>query len=553
MDWRQFEKLIQNLKGLGGQRIAALGILGALVIAIIALGSYYASRSGVETLYVGLSQQDVSRMGAALAEAGISFEASADGTKLGVPFGQAPQARALLAEKGLPGSPNAGYELFDKLGALGLTSFMQEVTRVRALEGELARTILNIKGIRAARVHLVLPDGGSLRTRKQLPAASVVIRTDVPGDATSASAIKHLVGAALPEMTPEQVTVIGTDGTVLSGGSDLSTEASTKLVELERNMARQIQDNVRRTLSPYLGVEQFSVSATVRLNADKRQTNETTFDPEKRVERSTRVVKETQSSQDGTGGGVVSAEQNIPDESSASKSKDQNKRAQDRKEETANYEIGSKSTTTTSDGYRIEGLSLAIVVNKRRLVELFGKELSDEELKEEVSRIEQLAQSAIGFDAKRGDRISIAAVNFVPDAAMSEAEGGSAWTFMLLSLAGVLIKSMTVLAVAAIVVWVGFKPAIRTLLTGAPGNDGVAALEGPAGPVSNGMPALETSEMASPLAEQGANPFGRDMPSESGSVYGRRQIDIPQERLGKIIEMDEAKATEVLRDWVRNG
>jgi flagellar M-ring protein FliF len=306
-------------------------------------------------------------------------------------------------------------------------------------------------------------------------------------------------------------------------------------------------------LSPYLGVEQFAVSATVRLNADKRQTNETIFDPDKRVERSTRVVKETQSSQDGAGGGVVSAEQNIPDESGSPKGNDQNKRAQDRKEETANYEIGSKSTTVTSDGYRIEGLSVAIVVNKRRLVESLGKELSDDELKEEVSRIEQLAQSAIGFDPNRGDRLSVAAVNFVPGAAMSEDEGAPAWTFMLLSLAGVLIKSMTVLAVVAIVVWVGFKPAIRTLLNGVAGNEAVPALAGPGASLSSEIPILQNTEMASPLSEPGVNPFGTDVPSEFGSVYGRRQIDVPQERLGKIIEMDEAKATEVLRDWVRNG
>ncbi len=178
MDWRQFENLYRSLLGLGRRRLLALGAAGVSIFALITIGSYFASHSNFETLYVGLTPSDVSRVGAALSEAGIPFESSIDGTKLSVPIGQTAQARALLAEKGLPGSQSAGYELFDKLGALGLTSFMQEVTRVRALEGELSRTIQYLKGVRAARVHIFLPDQNVLQVKKEAPSASVVIRTD---------------------------------------------------------------------------------------------------------------------------------------------------------------------------------------------------------------------------------------------------------------------------------------------------------------------------------------------------------------------------------------
>ena len=130
---------------------------------MVGLGSYYLSRPQLETLYTGLIAQDVSRIGAALREAGIAFDVNAQGTAVLVRYGQTAQARMLLAEKGLPSSANAGYELFDKLGSMGLTSFMQEITRVRALEGEIARTIQAMKGVKAARVHIVLPDSGSFR------------------------------------------------------------------------------------------------------------------------------------------------------------------------------------------------------------------------------------------------------------------------------------------------------------------------------------------------------------------------------------------------------
>ena len=190
------------------------------------------------------------------------------------------QARALLAEKGLPGSPSAGYELFDKLGALGLTSFMQEVTRVRATEGELARTIQYLKGVRAARVHLVLPDGNALSVKKQTPSASVVIRTDVAGDATAAPAIRHLVAAAIPEMKPDEVEVIGTDGTLLGGANGTPGDAPSQKLDLEHQIAKQIQDSVRRTLSPYLGSTISRSARSPGSTSDKHQTSETKFDPE---------------------------------------------------------------------------------------------------------------------------------------------------------------------------------------------------------------------------------------------------------------------------------
>lgn len=552
MDWRQFENLFRSLQGLGRTRLLALGAAGVFVVAAITIGSYYASRSSFETLYVGLTPPDISRMGSVLSEAGIAFDASSDGTKLGVPMGQAAQARALLAEKGLPGSSSAGYELFDKMGALGLTSFMQEVTRVRALEGELSRTIQYLKGIRAARVHLFLPDQNALRTRKQAPSASVVIRTDLSGDASSAPAIKQLVASAIPEMTADEVSVIGTDGTVLSGPGSGASQSSAQMLDIERNLAQQIQDSVRRTLSPYLGIDNFEVSAMARLNFDKHQTNETAFDPEGKVERSTRVVKDSESSQDG-GSKNVSVQQNIPNEKSGGG--EQTKKAQDRKEETTNYEISSKQAVTTSDGYKIENISVAVVVNKKRLAEVLGKAADGPELDKKIAEIEKLAQSAAGIDAKRGDRVSVAAVNFAPS--LFAETGGSEWTSALLGVAGTGIKSLTILLVAAIVVMAGFKPVMQTLLNTGPSMSAIeqpaqiAAIAGP--PITSmdsSMAPLDMPEMASPLLS-GANPFGADSPSMD---FGGRSLVLgPVEKLGAIIARDEDQATAILKHWVKNG
>lgn len=558
MDWRQFENLIQSLKGLGRQRLIALGVAGAFVFALITIGSYFASRSAYDTLYVGLTPSDVSRMGTVLTEAGIAFETSTDGTKLSVPIGDTAQARALLAEKGLPGSQTAGYELFDKLGALGLTSFMQEVTRVRALEGELSRTIQYLKGVRAARVHIFLPDQNALRVKKQSPSASVVIRTDIAGDAAAAPAIKHLVASAIPEMSPEEVQVIGTDGTILGGGKSATGDAPVQMLELERTVAQQIQDSVRRTLVPYLGMDNFQVSAIARLNLDKRQTSETNFDPESKVERSTRVIKEAQSSQDASKTNV-SVEQNIPGE--ATPNKDQAKKAQDRKEETTNYEISTKSASTTSEGYKVDNISVAVVINKRRLAEVMGKDAKAEDLDRQVAEIEKIALSAAGIDKKRGDHISVSAVDFAPTPFESDAASGG-WQPLVMSLAGTGIKSLTILLLAAIVVMAGFRPVMRTLLSNGAveGPAAVAALGSPIASITGtGTAPLDMPEMASPLLEPGANPFDGEGGMAMGSGFGGdlsfgRSLALgPVEKLGAIIDSDEEQATAILKHWVKNG
>jgi len=197
----QLERLWRSLMALGARRLATLGLVGLAVFAAVGLGSYYLSRPQLEAIYTGLSPQDVSRIGAALKEAGIAFDVNSQGTAVLVRYGQTAQARMLLAEKGLPSSASAGYELFDKLGSMGLTSFMQEITRVRALEGEIARTIQVMKGVKAARVHIVLQDTASFRRSRQAPSASVIVRTESAGDFSSAQAIRHLVAAAVPGLT----------------------------------------------------------------------------------------------------------------------------------------------------------------------------------------------------------------------------------------------------------------------------------------------------------------------------------------------------------------
>ena len=281
-----------------------------------------------------------------LAKRAILFDVKSDGTSILVPFGKADQARMYLAEKGLPTSNNAGYELFDNMGSLGLTSFMQEITRVRALEGEISRTIQAMRGIKAARVHIVLPEKGSFRRGDQAPSASVVIRTEGDFAMESAQSIRQLVAAAVPQLTAAEVTILDTNGRLLASKDDGTNAGAVMSATLEQNVSASVDENIRKALAPYLGVGHFQTSVQVALDTDRRQTNETVFDPESRVERSVRVVRESGDSKNSTSDNATGVEQNIPQEEIASKNGDSSTEKTDKREELTNYEFNSKTVST---------------------------------------------------------------------------------------------------------------------------------------------------------------------------------------------------------------
>jgi flagellar M-ring protein FliF len=270
-----------------------------------------------------------------------------------------------------------------------------------------------MKGVKAARVHIVLQDTASFRRSRQVPSASVIVRTESAGDFSSAQAIRHLVAAAVPGLTIDQVTVLNTDGTILASGGESASAAPGKMVSLEKTFSKELQDNIAKTLAPYLGLGNFEISVAARLNTDKRQTNETAYNPESRVERSVRVVKETGSQQNSANRTAVGAEQNVPAEQQGASGGDQSKRTNERREELTNYEVGTKTTSTVSEGYRLESLTVAVVVNRKRLVAALGDNAGPEAVDKQLKEVERLVASAAGIDTKRGDRVSVAALEFI--------------------------------------------------------------------------------------------------------------------------------------------
>jgi flagellar M-ring protein FliF len=534
----QLERLWSSLLGLGGRKLFALALMGVTVFATVGLSSYYLSRPDLEMLYGGLNAQDVSRIGAALKEAGIHFDVNSQGTAVLVRRGQSAQARMLLAEKGLPSNANAGYELFDKLGSIGLTSFMQEITRVRALEGEMARTIQGMRGVKAARVHIVMPETGSFRRTRQPPSASVIIRTESANDFSAGPAIRHLVAAAVPGMTVDQVTVLSTDGTILASGGDSASATPAKMISLEKTIGRELRDNIAKTLTPYLGFNNFEISVAARLNTDKRQTNETSYNPESRVERSVRVVKETGNQQNSNSRTPVSVEQNVPAEQTAtSPAGDQSRRSNERREELTNYEVSSKVVNTVSEGYKIEQLTVAVVVNRKRLLAALGEGAGPEAVDKQLKEVERLIESAAGVDAKRGDRITVAAVDFTGGQAL-EPVASPGIVEQLFSHLSSVINAAAILGVSALLIMFGLRPATRALLENRSSEPEAAAK------LQADTPLTEVPAVAGAAGGEQPNQIA-DLTEKLGRT--------PLKRLEQMIDYDEDQAAAILRQWMRGA
>ena len=554
----QAKRLGANLMALGARRLAALALIGGLVFALTGFAGWWLSRPSQEILYSGLDRDDVVGIGAALQEAGVGFDVSADGTAVLTAVGQTAQARMILAQKGLPHSGNVGDELYDKLGSLGLTSFMQEVTRVRAMEGELARTIQMMRGVKAARVHVVLGDDGSFRRERQPASASVIIRGEgLDGHATG-QAIRKLVAAAVPGMKPEAVTVLDVDGQLLASGSDSLENAPDNLLALQMSVSRNLRESIIRTLSPYLNPHNFQVSVAAKLNADKTQTSETTYDPDKRVERSVRVTKEKQNSQNSAGAQAASVQTNIPKTPNSSGDTKQSNDSTDKKEELTNYEVSSRQVTVTSQGFTVKGLSVALLINKAALAATLGDKADAGAMDKSIKDIEALASQAAGLDAARGDTIKVAVVDFA-DASkdMAPVSGPSIMEIVGRQL-GTILSALAALAVGAMLILFGVRPLTVALLA--------APTAGDAASVSEGAPAA----LAPPIFEI-RNALGNGSPdlNNLGGVSDNlllnsdndpfldalreRRSNGARQKLQKLVDFDEEHAAHVLKQWIKQG
>lgn len=551
----QFPQVLKNFAALGQTRLLVLGGVGILSMAIILAAALYVNKPAYETLYVGLETMDLNKISIALAESNVNFQVGTDGTSIQVPVGMTSKARLLLAERGLPDSANAGYELFDNVGSLGLTSFMQEVTRVRALEGEIGRSIQQIDGVAAARVHIVMPDVGNFRRGEQKPTASVMIRASATAGRKAASSIRHLVASAVPGLEVDDVTLLDSTGQLLASGDDVGNGAFNRSLTLSQNVQQELETKIDKALAPFLGMDNFRSTVTAQLNTDSQQIQETVFDPESRVERSVRTTKEDQKSQETTPDTAATVEQNVPQAApqgggGGPKSSDESAK----KEEQTNYEINSKTTATVRNGYTVDKISIAVVVNKGRLAKMIGEPADQAKIDAYLAEMQKIVASAAGISTNRGDVVTITAMDFLETQLLDQAVAGPGFMEVLSRNSAGIINSLAFVAVAFLVVWLGVRPIVRSFSGGSAataelGQD-AAGLELP-----DFSPALGGAGAGGGLMDGFGADFGFDstddlLSGDNGDGdFNRRVREGPERRLSRMVEISEERAAKILRKW----
>src|SRR5215475_13117239 len=360
------------------------------------------------TLFTDLSLEDSSSIIKDLERQAIPYEIRNEGSVILVPKDKVTRLRMKLAEGGLPKGGGVGYEVFDKSDALGTTSFVQNINHLRALEGELARTIRAIDRIQAARVHLVLPERPLFSRETPEPSASIVVRVRGALEPQQIRAIRHLVASSVNGLKPQRVSIVDESGNLLADGAatDIDQQAGDERRNaFEKRMRKQVEDIV----SSVVGAGRARVQLAADFDYNKITQTSDKFDPEGRVLRSSQTREEQSAT--GADNGQVTVNNELPGQQrndATTAAREQSKKS----EETNNYEISRTTKTEVTEAGRVNRISVAVLVDGVYSKNEKGEMVYQDRTKEQLDRIAAVVRSAIGFDQKRGDQVEVVNLRF---------------------------------------------------------------------------------------------------------------------------------------------
>lgn len=539
------ERLLAAFGSAGPARLlAALGVTGLVAATLFAI-MFKVGGEEKALLYSGLSLKDASAVTESLDKDKIKYELSSDGTSIYVPRSKIATARMDLAAEGLPGQASIGYEIFDKQDAMGQTSFVQNINKLRALEGELARTIDSLDTVENARVHLVIPEKQLFETNQDPPTASIVVGLQ-RGNLSDAqiTAIRNLVASSVKGLTPDKITILDERGELLAS-AQTSGEAQAGAMD---NQKAQYEERTRKRIQEMLEglVGTGAVRVQVSADMDFSQINQTeeSFDPDKVVPRSTRTVEETAA--DKSADNAVTQGQNVPDGTAAAAAGGASSNT-NRTDETVNYEISKTTKTSITVPGTVTRLSVAVAVDGVTTPAAKAGEESKwaPRTEEEMSRITALVRSAAGINDDRGDKIEVANVRFARAGLDIGTKSPKKFDFDKNDI----MRAVELLALALIAVAMIFFVA-RPMIKGMFGEGGTFAGK-------NGA-------LGIPVGTQMAMPTGGSidaLPSSGGDITGNETVDIARiqgavnanamKQVSEVVNENPEQTVSVIRSWLQ--
>lgn len=401
--------------------IVRIGVIASVVLSLGIFFYFIVNRAytpDMELLYGDLDLSDGSRIISRLDLMGIKSEVKGGGSQIYVPSNEVTRLRMALAEDGLPSGGNVGYEIFDRSDSLGTTSFVNNINKVRALEGELSRTIRSLAKVSSARIHLVLPKKDLFNREVVEPRASIMLRLTNVGKLGSGQvkAIQHLVAAAVPGLSVRNISIVDDKGNLLARGMEGDEDATTSNLDESRfEYESRLGKSLEALIGRIVGFDKVRAEVTADMDFDRQTENSEIFNPDGQVIRSTQTVEDGQNTKEtsAVGGGGVSVANSIPGAKGGA-GNEANNSEHKHTEETINYEISKTLKTHIHENGGIKRISVALLVDGNHVTDANGKTEYHPRTKEELAQIERLVKSTIGFDAKRGDVVEVVNMQFAP-------------------------------------------------------------------------------------------------------------------------------------------
>jgi flagellar M-ring protein FliF len=537
--------LPEFLKGNGPARFGVMAGVAAVLTAFFLYVAGVISEPPKTILYSGLDPRAAAQVTAKLDAMNVKYDAKGDGGTILVPADEVVKLRMQLASENLPAA-GTGYEIFDKSDSFGTTAFVQNINRLRALEGELARSIETIDGIDSVRVHLVIPERQIFSREDQSPSASVVLRTQGTMNRGEVTAIQHLVAAAVAGLMPNRVAIVDDKGTLLAGGDD-KTGPDAAAADQEQHTT-DIEDKLRQRIesivASVVGPGHVRVQVAADMNYDHTSTTSETFDPDSKVVRSTQTVEQNSADTNAQNGGAVSVANALPNAQQSGG--DNTKSTSGRTEETTNYEISKTTKTSVVDAGTVKRLSVAVAVDGTTKTDAAGKDSYIPRTPQELTQIEALVKSAIGYDKTRGDDVKV--VN-MPFAHLDVAEAtpapkpllglDSAYWFKIIE-AGIL--SLTALLMGLFVV----RPLIGRMF-GPQAAGAATALY--AQPIAGQLPGPADAQAATAGGAQAALPAPAQSSIDISRIEGQVR-DSSIKKVGEVVGSHPEEALAIIRTWL---
>ncbi|WP_296819098.1 flagellar basal-body MS-ring/collar protein FliF [Brevundimonas sp.] len=542
------------LQRFGVGRLAALAGVAAGVAAVLVAVMLRVGQPPSSLLYSNLDLREASEVTAALDQAGIAYETRGDGSTIMVNRDEVGTARLLLADRGLVTSGSVGYELFDTQSALGQTEFQQNLNRKRAIEGEIARTIMSMRGVNSARVLIALPERQLFQQEAAPVTASVTIDTggrELSGE--EIRAIQQLVATAVTGLRPDRVTIVDSNNRLLAAGGEgegfSGALASERRAEIEQRLQRTLTELVEGVVGP--GAARVQVSAEID---ESRQTiQQQQYDPDGQVVRSSSTSESTAEDNEGGQGGTASIEDQLPDGGVAEAGVSGPSSRSGDTTETTNYEISSTTTTTVREPGAIERLSVAVAVDGV-LTPASGGEGEPAyapRSEEDMERIQSLVRSAMGFNQERGDQLEVVNVRFArPAIADGGAESaGSMFDFDRNDIMRA-VELLVLLVVGALMIFFVLRPLVKAASGGGAGGQlaiaGVAPQALPGAPAAGGQQLLQAASGGAP---QLLPPSEMDQRLDIARIEGQVKASSVK-KVSDFVESHPDESVAILRNWV---